>query len=98
MPHVPKSYDKGDQIQLNAVFKKEDGTLGDPTTVVVKIIDPAGNQTEFTPERDDLGQYHYDLDTDLTFLDGYWEYRFEGTGAVTSAGEHQFYIRKTQFV
>lgn len=97
MPALPNSYDKGDTVSMNALYFKKDGTLGDPTSAVLKIKDPSGLQTSHSPVRDSVGTYHFDLVTDLTDQAGLWEYRFEGTGAITSAEEKQFWLRETQF-
>lgn len=97
MVHVPKTYDPGDMISLHAQFYNKDGTVGDPTTVVLKIRNPLGIQTQFTPEHDDVGSYSYDLLTVLTDPSGRYEYRFEGTGNVTVAQEKAFFLNPSDF-
>ncbi len=94
---VPKTYDPGDMISLNAVFYKEDGTLGDPSGVVLKIRDPLGIQTPHSPTRDSLGQYSFKYQTDLGDPEGKYIYRFEGTGLITSAEEKAFYLNPSSF-
>jgi hypothetical protein len=95
---VPKTYDPGDMISLNAQFYKEDGTVGDPTTVVLKIRSPLGLQNTYTPTHDGVGAYSYDYETDLLDASGRYTYRFEGTGAITSAEEKAFYLNPSDFV
>lgn len=97
MAHVPNYYDKGDTVSLNALYYNKLGVLSDPSSAILKVIDPLGNQTMYTPTKDSIGIYHYDLATDLTDPSGYWQYRFEGTGAITSAEEFQFVLRETDF-
>jgi uncharacterized protein YfaS (alpha-2-macroglobulin family) len=94
---VPKYYDKGDMVSLNAQFYKKDGTPGDPTSVILKIKDPTGVQLSPTAVRTDVGSFFYDLATDLMDPTGRWEYRFEGTGAVQTVEEGAFFLRETDF-
>lgn len=96
-PSVPKVYDHGDMITLSAVFYKKDGTLGDPTAVVLKIRNPLGVQSSQTPTRDSLGSYSFDFATTFSDPAGKYEYRFEGTGAITTAEEKSFVLRPTEF-
>lgn len=94
---VPRTYDPGDMISLNAQFYKKDGTVGDPTTVVLKIRNPLGIQSNITPTHDGVGAYSYDYATDLTDPTGRYTYRFEGAGAVTSAEEKAFFLNPSDF-
>lgn len=96
-PTVPKTYDPGDMITLNALFYKKDGTLGDPSAVVLKIRTPSGVQSSQTPTRDSVGSYSYDYSTSISSSPGRYEYRFEGTGAISTAEEKSFILRATEF-
>ena len=97
MTPVPNTYDKGDTINLNARFYNKLGQLADPTSVTLKIRNPHGTITTPSPTHDGTGLYSFDLITALSDLTGRWEYRFEGTGAVTSAEERVFYLRGSDF-
>lgn len=94
---VPKTYDPGDMISLNALFYKEDGTLGDPSSVALKVRNPLGLQATYTPTRLSVGSFKYDYQTDIGDPEGRYEYRFEGTGVITSAEEKSFFLNPTDF-
>lgn len=96
---VPKTYDPGDMVTLSAQFYKKDGTVGDPTTVVLKIRNPLGVQSPHVPDHDVAGSglYTFDYQTSLGDPEGRYEYRFEGAGAVTSAEEKAFYLNPSDF-
>lgn len=94
---VPKTYDPGDMVSLNAQFYKEDGTVGDPSVVVVKVKDPTGVQVSHTPTHVGTGTYKYDYQTNLGDPEGRYEYRFEGTGVITSAEEKAFFLNPSDF-
>lgn len=97
MPALPNSYDKGDTVLMSALYYTATGALGDPSTATLKIKDPTGLQTSHTPTKDSLGAYSFPLVTSLSDPAGLWEYRFEGSGAITSAEEKQFWLRDTIF-
>lgn len=94
---VPKTYDPGDMISLNALFYKEDGTLGDPSSVVLKVRDPLGVQTNESPTRLSTGSYKFDYQTAIGDPEGRYVYRFEGAGTITSAEEKSFFLNPTDF-
>jgi hypothetical protein len=92
------TYDKGDTVRLKAEFKVS-SVLTDPTAVTLKVKDAAGTTSTYTYAlaeitKSSVGVYYKDIAiTD----DGIWYYRFEGTGAVTAAGESQFEVRRSEF-
>ena len=91
-------YDKGDLVRLTATFTVS-SVNSDPTAIALKVQDPSGNEATYTYAlgqitRTATGQYRYDLTIDET---GYWYYRWEGTGAVVSAGEAHLLVRRTEF-
>ena len=91
-------YDKGDLVRLTATFTVSSVNT-DPTAIALKVQDPSGNEATYTyalgkVTKDGTGLYHYDLSIDET---GYWYYRWEGTGAVVSAGEAHLLVRRTEF-
>lgn len=92
------TYDKGDVAVLSGAFDDASGTATDPTTIVLKYINPAGTVTTLTYPtgivKDATGRYHYDLTLNAS---GTWAYRWEGTGAVVAAGEKKLVVRSTAF-
>jgi hypothetical protein len=96
-----KSYDVGDAIRLSAVFYDEDGAPIDPTVITLKVKDlvPAtltyvyGTDAEVIKDR--VGHYHADL-TITGSGDGYWWFRWTGTGAAVAAEEEKFHVAKKQ--
>jgi hypothetical protein len=95
---IMANYDIGDLVRLTGTFTVQD-VLTDPSTITLRIKDPAGVEIEFTYAgggivRDGVGVYHYDAEIDLS---GFWTYRWEGGGAVVTAGEKRLYVRTTAF-
>lgn len=91
-------YDKGDLVRISVTFSVASVST-DPTTVTLKVKDPAGTVTAYTyalaeVARDAAGQYHKDITITET---GTWRYRWEGTGAVVTAGEAYLMARPTEF-
>lgn len=73
--------------------------LTDPTTVTLKVLDPAGTTTTYTyagatVTKDSLGVYSKTLD--LT-LEGRYQYSWEAGGAVVAAERGEFWVRPTEF-
>lgn len=94
---VPRTYDPGDMISLHAQFYNEAGQPADPTDVALKVRTPLGIQINYSPDHTGLGAFKYDLITSLTDATGKYTYRFEGTGAVTSAEEKVFFLNPSDF-
>ena len=94
-----KTYDVGDAIRLSAVFYDEDGAAVDPTTVTLKVKDlvPATTSYVYLTDaeviKDRVGHYHADL-VITGAGDGYWHFRWEGTGAAVAAVEEKFKVDK----
>jgi hypothetical protein len=96
-----KYYDKGDKVRLHATFTVA-GVLTDPTTITLIIRDPDAVDTTFTYAlaeitRGSLGYFYHDFIIPFTSTAGAWHYRFESTGAVTSAAEKTFIARSSHF-
>lgn len=93
---MANTYDKGDLVRLTGTFTDTSTppVNTDPTAVVLRVRNPAGVTSTPTPTRDSAGVYHYDLSLDTV---GEWAYRWEGTGAVTTAEEATLYVRATRF-
>ena len=91
------TYDQGDVVRLDAIFKVGT-TLTDPTTVTLKVKDPAGNTTSHVGVAGGLSNPSVGLwrrDEPVTVQGEYW-YRWEGTGAAQADEEGRFYVRERQ--
>lgn len=80
------SYAPGNQIRIECTFKVG-STLTDPTTITLRVRDPAGVVTAYTyaaatVTRVSVGLYRKDLSISTK---GKWTYRWEGTGACEAA-------------
>ena len=91
-------YDVSDVAKLTAAFTEvESEAPVDPTTLVLKIVDPAGTVTTWTYGigieivRVSQGVYFFLL---LLTVSGTYYYRWEGTGAAQAAGQNSLYVRK----
>lgn len=82
------------RVGLYVTFRNRDGALADPTTVVCKVLSPAGATTTPTVTQDGTGLYH----TEVTLTEeGTWSYRFEGTGTVVAAFEENIRVADSAF-
>jgi len=91
-------YDKGDLVRISVTFTVS-GVDTDPTTVALKIKDPEETITTYTYAaseiiKDAVGKYHKDIPINAS---GRWYYRWEGTGAVVTAGESYLQARQGAF-
>lgn len=87
-------YDPGSKIRLSARFEVA-GDLTDPTTVTLKVQDPAGAITTYTLSGGTVtkaatGRFYKDL---TPTAPGRWYYKWIGTGTVESTTEESFQIR-----
>lgn len=82
-------------------FRDLNNTLIDPTTVMLRIKDPAGNVSSFTYGggqivRDATGLYHFNMDTlnwnALPMVKGVWTYEWLSTGTGEAINDNQFGI------
>lgn len=82
----------GQTVRLSVEFRKADGTLGNPSTVVLHYqkgsADPVTNAA---PTNDATGKYHVDLDLDVA---GEWKYDWVSTGDPATVEEGRFRVRK----
>lgn len=74
-------------------------TLTDPSTVTLKVQDPAGTETSYTlagatVTKDSTGNYHKDVTINLA---GRWVARWIGTGTVPTAVERIIYVPTSNF-
>ncbi len=88
-------YEPSTQVRLSSIFSV-DGADTDPTTVQLKVRDPAGAVTTYdypaTVTKDSTGHFHHDV---VPVTIGRWYYRWIGTGAVIASVERTFRVRRT---
>jgi hypothetical protein len=78
-------FNSGQLVRLSASFTDASNAAADPTTVACKVRHPSGAvDTYASPTKDSTGHYHQDVTVDAG---GLWTVRWEGTGAVVTAGE-----------
>jgi hypothetical protein len=99
------TYDVGDVVRLRGIFKDAAGALANPTTTRLKVLVP---KTATTPAvevtytygvdgglvRNSVGDHSYDYPPAVP---GRYFYRWIGTGAIVTADEKSFLVRKTAF-
>lgn len=86
---MSNSYLIGNQIRISVSFKDYNGTLSDPTSVVLKIKTPDGSQVSPSVTKDSIGKYHCDYEP---LKVGEYCYRFEATGSVVAASQDKFTV------
>lgn len=85
-------YQIGNEILLKGTFTNSGGTLITPTTITLRIKNPAGTVTVVTTAsltNPSTGIYQYTL---LLNVKGIWSYRFEGAGNVVVASEEEIFV------
>lgn len=92
------TYDKNDTVRVRAIFSVNSVNT-DPTTITLKVKDPSGTISTYTYAggsiiKEATGIYYKDL---VPTDDGVWYCNFSGTGAVQSASERSFVVRKSEF-
>jgi hypothetical protein len=90
-------YDVGDLVRLSVTFTVSSVDT-DPTTVALKVKNPAGVVSTYTyalaqVAKDATGKYHKDISLNMS---GHWRYRWEGTGTVESAGDAFMKVRYSE--
>jgi hypothetical protein len=92
------SYNVGDLVRLQATFKDLASVLADPTTLTLKVKNPAGATTTYnypgTIVRSSTGVFYYDY---LVGASGTHYFNFAGAGAYTAVDESSFEVVATQF-
>jgi hypothetical protein len=97
---IYSTYDRGDLVRCQGIFKDSTGATIDPGQVKFKVKDPVGNTSEYIYGVDGSlariapGVYHADINAAIS---GNWFYRFEATGSGQSAGEARFFVRASNF-
>jgi hypothetical protein len=75
-------YIEGQTVWPQVTFTDLDGALVNPGVVLLEVTDPLGNLTTPAPVNISTGIYRGEVD--LT-VEGWWSYRWEGTGAFGTA-------------
>lgn len=85
----------GNIARLFCAFTNNQGSPADPTTVTVQVKPPQAPVATFTPVRDGVGAYHYDVTLNAA---GTYQYRFIGTGAIVAqTGDQSFTVPQPSF-
>lgn len=93
-------YDPGNTIRITGTFTDSiSGLLLDPSVLALKVKNAAGVVSTYTPVRETLGVYHYDLVIPLLATStGYWLYSWEASGSVVSSSpDTPFQVRRSVF-
>lgn len=86
----PNRYDIGNQIQLTATFTQvSNGSLVNPTTVTIQILDPSGVTTSPTVSNPSTGIYTVLF---TTTIPGRHAWKAKGTGTVIASGPGEFIV------
>jgi hypothetical protein len=90
---VKNSYDQGDRVRLRAQFVR-DGVNVAPGSVILKVKNPAGVETQPVLTNPSSGVYVAEVDVDLA---GTWTYGFFSDGANKGAAEKAFFVKDSSF-
>lgn len=93
------TYQPGNVVTVSVLFTNNatPPVPADPTTVTLRVTDPNGVETATTGgtlTKNSTGSYSYSFEV---LTNGYWNYRWEGTGAVVAANESRFLVSKSVF-
>ena len=83
----------GTKATVTCSFKVA-GVLTNPSSVQVRVLNPDGIETTPTPGLISTGIWGVDVVLDV---EGEWQVRFQGTGAVQVAAETTLVVRQTVF-
>lgn len=101
---MSNQYEKGDMVRISTstAFTDSAGTAFDPATVTIRFQSPlAKTATSFTYPtdseivKDNTGEYHLDIDTDIEHAAGTWRYDIkgkDGSGNSRGADEGEFEV------
>ena len=88
-------------VRLSVNFQDENRVDQDPSTVILKVLDPNGSSTSYTYGTDaaliktSVGDYYRDVTPDMS---GRWRWRWETTGTdQTIAIEGDFIVQRSPF-
>lgn len=68
------------------------GALTDPATIAIVVKDAGGGVASYSPTRDGVGLYHYDLATTTGSPVGQWWYRSATTSPNGASQSNSFYV------
>lgn len=91
------SYDIGDLVRVTGTFTVG-GTATDPTTITLKVMNPAGTTTTYTyalsqVTKSATGIYYKDVSPDTR---GVWMYEWTGTGTCQAVDEGEFWVKDSR--
>jgi uncharacterized protein YfaS (alpha-2-macroglobulin family) len=97
---IENSYIPGNIVTLTVLFTDNASppNPADPTTVTLRITDPTGAESDYTGSqltKISTGSYSFQQEVLLT---GWWNYRWEGIGAITAANEKRFNVQDSAFL
>lgn len=86
-----KSFVNGQTVKFTSTWKV-DGTLTTPATCVLTVQDPSGNDSTPSVSTPSTGVQTATLQVDE---EGYWKYKWVGTGSAAGVREGTFYVHST---
>jgi hypothetical protein len=98
----PLLYDIGDLATVDIRITDANDVPGDPSDLTVKLMEPDGTVTSFTPSSPLLthpavGHFVFTLPKAFD-ASGYWRVRAEATGNLVQAQETRMRVRGSRFV
>lgn len=95
-------YHIGQSLRLVGKFTDYDGTAASPTTAVLRVLDPSGNEstpsvtanTNPETEAGETGTYYGEVIPDES---GRWRWRWEGDGTIEATDEGSFFVEESEF-
>lgn len=95
---MANAYEQGETVRITGTFSVS-GVNTDPTTVTLKVQNPAGTETSYTYAASEVtksatGVYYKDVTLSTS---GVWYYRWIGTGTVVSADEDYLFVKPSEF-
>ncbi len=94
-------YQPGNMVVLSVLFTNNatPPVPVDPTTITLRVTDPDDVETDYTyalaqVAKVSTGNYSFQLEV---LTQGYWNYRWEATGAVVAANETRFLVSQSAF-
>lgn len=98
-------YHPGDTVRIGMVYRDLDGALSDPTTIAVRVVDPAGDATDYTllagevtvstlADAELAGDFELLLDLpDEAAAEGDWTFSVRSTGTPRRVESAAFTVR-----
>jgi len=88
------TYTRGQLVRLTLTATDGSAPVS-PASVVCRVRDPAGVETQPTVVVDAAGAYHADI---AVLATGFWQYRWSGAAPAQGAAEGLFHVRESEFV